>query len=142
MGACRFPNVPIWVTEYGLANEEPEATQLFFNKSLAYFDKADIIQRYSMFGAFRSSVSNVGPHGAMLDPYGNLTDIGSWYLGGNATGTDAVPAPYKAPDGTSCSADKPCGSKSAAGRYAMNGGWLQMCLFSGLISSALTAYIL
>lgn len=41
---------------------------------------------YSYFGSFRSSTSNVGINVAMLNSYGNLTDIGSWYLGGNATG--------------------------------------------------------
>lgn len=44
------------------------------------------VDRYSYFGAFRSSVSNVGPDSAMLDQNGQLTDIGSWYLGGSATG--------------------------------------------------------
>jgi hypothetical protein len=28
----------------------------------------------------------VGPNASMLDGYGRLTDIGSWYLGGAATG--------------------------------------------------------
>jgi hypothetical protein len=43
------------------------------------------VTRYSYFGAFRSSVSNVGPNAAMLDQNGKLTDIGSWYMGGVAT---------------------------------------------------------
>jgi hypothetical protein len=43
------------------------------------------VTHYSYFGAFRSSVSNVGPNAAMLDPAGKLTDIGSWYMGGVAT---------------------------------------------------------
>lgn len=44
------------------------------------------ITHYSYFGSFRSSVSNVGPNAAMLTEKGKLTDIGSWYLGGSATG--------------------------------------------------------
>lgn len=44
------------------------------------------VKRYSYFGAFRSSVSNVGPNAAFLTQDGKLTDIGSWYLGGTATG--------------------------------------------------------
>jgi len=44
------------------------------------------ITHYSYFGSFRSDVSNVGPNAAMLDSDGQLTDIGSWYLGGDATG--------------------------------------------------------
>jgi hypothetical protein len=43
------------------------------------------VTHYSYFGAFRSSVSNVGPNAAMLDQNGRLTDIGSWYMGGVAT---------------------------------------------------------
>lgn len=50
-----------------------------------YFDRIDYIDRYSYFGSFRSSVSNVGPNVAMLTQKGQLTDIGSWYLGGAAT---------------------------------------------------------
>jgi hypothetical protein len=43
------------------------------------------ITHYSYFGAFRSDVSNVGPNAAMLTQDGELTDIGSWYMGGAAT---------------------------------------------------------
>lgn len=44
------------------------------------------ITHYSYFGAFRSSVSNVGPDAAMLTQKGELTDIGAWYLGQPGTG--------------------------------------------------------
>ena len=44
------------------------------------------LTHYSYFGSFRSDVSNVGPNAAMLTQKGELTDIGSWYLGGTATG--------------------------------------------------------
>jgi len=46
------------------------------------------VGRYSYFGAFRSEESNVGPNAVMLNNDGQLTDIGSWYLGGTATGVD------------------------------------------------------
>lgn len=49
-------------------------------------DRLDYLERYSLFGAFRSSISNVGPNGAMLSEGGELTDIGAWYLGRDATG--------------------------------------------------------
>lgn len=60
-------------------------------KSVAWLARgADIffsyITHYSYFGAFRSDVSNVGPNAAFLTQDGKLTDIGSWYLGGKATG--------------------------------------------------------
>lgn len=44
------------------------------------------VTHYSYFGAFRSSVSNVGPNAAMLTEKGKLTDIGAWYLGQPAEG--------------------------------------------------------
>jgi hypothetical protein len=60
-------------------------TQSFFNESAEYFDRLYYVERYSYFGSFRSTVSNVGPNVSMLDGSGRLTDIGSWYLGGAAT---------------------------------------------------------
>jgi hypothetical protein len=53
------------------------------------------VTHYSYFGAFRSDVSNVGTNAAMLTEKGQLTDIGSWYMGGKATnnipkGSDAA----------------------------------------------------
>ncbi len=44
------------------------------------------VQKYSYFGSFRSSVSNVGPNAAMLTQNGKLTDIGDAYLGRAAEG--------------------------------------------------------
>lgn len=47
---------------------------------------ARYVDKYSYFGAFRSDTSNVGPDAAMLTQKGELTDIGAWYLGQEATG--------------------------------------------------------
>ncbi|KAG4443965.1 hypothetical protein IFR05_000605 [Cadophora sp. M221] len=80
-----YPNVTQWITEYALNDQPLEATQGFFNMSAEYFDRLDNVGRYSYFGSFRSDVSNVGPNAAMLTQKGELTDIGSWYLGGAAT---------------------------------------------------------
>ncbi|KAG8623334.1 hypothetical protein KVT40_008310 [Elsinoe batatas] len=76
----------IWVTEFAYANEPLQETQQFYNLSIDYFDRLPIIGKYSYFGPFRSDVSNVGPNAAFLTGDGLLTDIGSWYLGGDATG--------------------------------------------------------
>ena len=99
-----YPNMTIWVTEYADAGADLSDSQEFYNESSQYFDRIECvfssphtwnmklttycsyIERYSYFGAFRSSVSNVGPDAAMLTQNGALTDIGSWYLGGSATG--------------------------------------------------------
>ncbi len=56
--------------------------------SATYLDSLEEVERYSYFGAFRSSDSNVGSNAVFLNRDGELTDIGSWYLGGNATGVD------------------------------------------------------
>ena len=82
----RFPDKPIWITEYNLDHQDLSATQAFYNSSADYFDKTNVVERYSLFGAFRSDVSNVGPNAAMLDKDGRLTDIGAWYLGRSSTG--------------------------------------------------------
>jgi len=80
-----YPNLTMWITEYALDNSPLNDTQSFFNSSADFFDRIDYITHYSYFGSFRSSASNVGPNVAMLDQKGQLTDIGSWYLGGRET---------------------------------------------------------
>jgi hypothetical protein len=85
LNSTSFPNTSIWVTEYALNNQSLATTQSFFNTSAQYLDRLSSIERYSYFGAFRSDDSNVGPNAAMLTQKGQLTDIGSWYLGGKAT---------------------------------------------------------
>lgn len=84
----------MWITEYNLDHQDLKMTQDFYNRSAEYFDRLESVERYSLFGAFRSDVSNVGPNGAMLDSQGRLTDIGAWYLGRAATGI--------VPDASSC----------------------------------------
>ncbi|KAF2808035.1 uncharacterized protein BDZ99DRAFT_420804 [Mytilinidion resinicola] len=106
-----YPNMKIWVTEYGYPDQDLETTQLFYNQSSEYFDRMVNITRYSYFGGFRSDVSNVGPNVAMLTQDGKLTDIGSWYLGGVATN------------------NKP---KGAAGRVAIFAGWSVVVAAAGL----------
>ncbi|KAF3762090.1 hypothetical protein M406DRAFT_323427 [Cryphonectria parasitica EP155] len=81
-----YPDKKIWVTEFALDNASLNETQDFFQTTLNYLDTNENVTHYSYFGSFRSSTSNVGLNVAMLNSYGNLTDIGSWYLGGNATG--------------------------------------------------------
>lgn len=76
------------MTEYALDNSDLRSTQQFFNTSMEYFDRLESVGRYSYFGSFRSQYSNVGPNVVMLNNDGKLTDIGSWYLGGSATGVD------------------------------------------------------
>lgn len=76
------------MTEYAYAHKDLQATQAFYNQTADYFDKLDYLGRYTYFGAFRSSNSNVGANAAFLNKGGNLTDIGAWYLGFDATGVN------------------------------------------------------
>ncbi|KAK5107295.1 hypothetical protein LTR62_001424 [Meristemomyces frigidus] len=76
-----YENMTMWVTEYGYPEMSLSATEDFFNQSTSFFDRIDYITNYSYFGAFRSSVSNIGPNAAMLSKKGKLTKIGAWYLG-------------------------------------------------------------
>ncbi|KAK4446066.1 alkali-sensitive linkage protein 1 [Podospora aff. communis PSN243] len=84
--SAAFPNKTMWITEYNLAHEDLASTQAFYNISAEYFDRLDYVERYSIFGSFRSDVSNVGPNAALLSADGQLTDMGAWYLGLEATG--------------------------------------------------------
>ncbi|KAI1811691.1 glycoside hydrolase family 128 protein [Poronia punctata] len=86
--SAAFPNKPQWVTEFALNDQDLDVTQAFFNTTLEYLDRLENVARYSYFGAFRSEDSNVGPNVVMLNNDGQLTDIGSWYLGGAATGVE------------------------------------------------------
>lgn len=83
-----WPDAEIWVTEYAYAHQDLQTTQAFYNQTADYFEKLDYLGRYSYFGAFRSSNSNVGANAAFLNQDGKLTDIGSWYSGFGATGVN------------------------------------------------------
>jgi Glycosyl hydrolase catalytic core len=83
-----FPSLPIWITEFADPAVSLDQTQAFFNQSTSYLDSLDYVDRYAWFGTFRAENANVfiGPNISFLDDAGQLTDLGSWYLGGNATG--------------------------------------------------------
>ncbi|KAF2195435.1 glycoside hydrolase family 128 protein [Zopfia rhizophila CBS 207.26] len=61
----------VWVPEWGFPQQSVKDTHAFYNISTEWFDRMENITHYSYFGAFRSD--------------GEMTDIGSWYLGGKAT---------------------------------------------------------
>ncbi|KAI0127228.1 glycosyl hydrolase catalytic core-domain-containing protein [Xylariales sp. AK1849] len=90
--SAAFPNLTQWITEYNYDNQDLATTQSFFNTTVDYFDRLESVGRYSYFGAFRSKVSNVGQNAVMLNNAGDLTDIGSWYLGLTATGVSPTSA--------------------------------------------------
>ena len=83
-----YPSLPIWITEFAEPDSTLTATQNFFNQSLPYLDNLTYLAHYVWFGTFRANTANsfVGPNVSFLDDGGQLTDLGSWYLGGEATG--------------------------------------------------------
>ena len=111
------------MTEYNLDHQSLEATQSFFNSSTEYLDRLDYLERYSIFAAFRSDVSNVGPNATMLSAGGQLTDIGAWYLGRSATGV------------------KPTDTKSSGAGAISPHGWNVFAL-TGAAVFAVTALLL
>ncbi|KAF3937443.1 hypothetical protein ABW19_dt0209058 [Dactylella cylindrospora] len=82
--SAAFPNMSFWFTEFALDHQDVGPTQDFFNMTMEYFDRMESVERYSWFGSFRSSVSNVGPNAALLNEDGGLTYIGAWYLNKDA----------------------------------------------------------
>lgn len=106
----RFPNTSLWVTEYNYDNQDLATTQSFFNSSVQLLDSWDQVERYSFFGAFRSTKSNVGANAAMLSAGGQLTDMGAWYLDRPATGV------------------LPSSTKESSGAAALGRGWIGVVL--------------
>ncbi|KAB5540250.1 glycosyl hydrolase catalytic core-domain-containing protein [Coniochaeta sp. 2T2.1] len=108
-----FNATKIWVTEYNFDNQDLPTTQAFYNMSSEYMDRLEVVERYSIFAAFRSDASNVGPNATMLSAGGELTDIGAWYLGRDATGV------------------APTDTKKASGAVSLTpGGWSTFALMS------------
>ncbi|KAF2772557.1 hypothetical protein EJ03DRAFT_248538, partial [Teratosphaeria nubilosa] len=106
-----YQNMTMWVTEYAYNDVDLKESQSLYNESASYFDRLDYITHYSYFGAFRSSISNVGPNAAMLTQKGKLTDIGAWYLGEKAEG------------------NKPKGAASTAAQFA---GWSGLVIVAAI----------
>jgi len=110
-----YPGLPIWVTEFADPDDTLLDTQSFYNESVGFLDQLGYVERYSYFGAFRSDASNVGPNVALLTNGGQLTDIGSWYLGGAATG------------------NTPQSSAGAGGRFGCEIALLCLCALTAVL---------
>lgn len=95
------------MSEYNYNNQSLEATQAAYKESTEYLERHPQVERYALFGAFRSDVSNIGPNATMLNDEGELTDIGLWYLDRKGVGAKPItrsprsrsPAPTTIPGG-------------------------------------------
>jgi len=116
MNASYLSNVTsgMWITEFAYANQDLNDTQAYYNQTTEYLDRLDYIERYSYFGSFRSSVSNVGPNVAMFDSTGKLTAIGNSYMGGNFSGATPNMGAGAAPSTTTT-------TSGASGSFAFSG---------------------
>ncbi|KAI0167226.1 glycosyl hydrolase catalytic core-domain-containing protein [Pestalotiopsis sp. NC0098] len=81
-------DLPFWVTELALPQQDEDATVAMLNSSLGYLDGLDWVSGYAWFGAFRSDDANdwTGSAVALFDDDGGLTEVGSLYMGGEANG--------------------------------------------------------
>lgn len=84
-----YPDKVIWVTE--LAMPQPATVgevQDMMERSLAFLDQTEWIERYAWFGGFRTDEANgyTGDVVALFDKGGGLTELGALYMGGEERG--------------------------------------------------------
>jgi hypothetical protein len=81
-------NVKIWVNELGLPQADENATFAMMNQSLPYLDQLDYVEKYAWFGVFRPKEANAwtGDGPALFQNDGGLSELGAYYLGGDANG--------------------------------------------------------
>jgi hypothetical protein len=77
-----------WITEVAIPQADEEETLAMLNETIAYLEDADDVAGYAWFGAFRSNEANewTGDEVSFFDGDGELTDVGSTYLGGEENG--------------------------------------------------------
>lgn len=74
-----FPDLKVWVIEWGPAALTLEDTKTEVAKILEYLDKE--VDRHAYRGSLRSNIqTNLGPNAAMFDAEGKLTDVGKLVL--------------------------------------------------------------
>ncbi|KAG4442533.1 hypothetical protein IFR05_001945 [Cadophora sp. M221] len=129
----KYPGIKLWITEFALDYSPVLATEANFNQTIALFDNDTSIERYSYFGSFRSSDSGVGWNATMLDTMGDLTNIGSWYLGGGMVKDASTTTTSSAPAATSS-------TKSSGASVRATGG-MEMAA-SAVIGSAIALGLL
>ncbi|KAF2664333.1 hypothetical protein BT63DRAFT_460635 [Microthyrium microscopicum] len=82
-----YPNMTVWLTEFNDPQSSLMDTNANDEETILWLDGLDYLERYSIFGGFRSYRSNIGYNASMLDQCGNLTPLGDFYMnqppGGN-----------------------------------------------------------
>jgi hypothetical protein len=80
--------VRIWVSELGLPQASQDMTFAMMNQSLPYLDELEYVEKYAWFGVFRPKEANewTGDGVALFQNDGGLSELGAYYLGGEANG--------------------------------------------------------
>jgi hypothetical protein len=78
-------SISLWITEMALPQEDGEANAQMLQQSMKYLDDLPYVEGYAWFGAFREEDSNdwTGDGVSIFNDDGDLTELGSEYLGGD-----------------------------------------------------------
>ncbi|KAI0968419.1 glycosyl hydrolase catalytic core-domain-containing protein [Xylaria arbuscula] len=81
-------DLKIWVKELALPQADQDTTLAMMNQTLPYLDQLDYVEKYAWFGSFRPKEANewTGDGVALFQGDGGLSELGSYYLGGEANG--------------------------------------------------------
>ncbi|TGJ84587.1 hypothetical protein E0Z10_g4176 [Xylaria hypoxylon] len=81
-------DLKVWVKELGLPQEDQDTTLAMMNQTVPYLDQLDYVEKYAWFGVFRPKEANewTGDGLALFQSDGGLSELGSYYLGGEANG--------------------------------------------------------
>ncbi|KAK5625174.1 hypothetical protein RRF57_000890 [Xylaria bambusicola] len=81
-------NLKIWVKELALPQADEDTTFAMMNQTLPYLDQLEYLEKYAWFGAFRPKEANewTGDGVALFQGDGGLSELGSYYLGGEENG--------------------------------------------------------
>jgi hypothetical protein len=76
-------SLPIWLTEFGFPQVSTADVISFLNQTILFLDNTVWIERYAYFGTFRQGEGNnfIGQNGAVLDANGDITEVGTIWLG-------------------------------------------------------------
>ncbi|KAI1340721.1 glycoside hydrolase family 128 protein [Xylariaceae sp. FL0016] len=83
-------DLQVWISELALVQASDDTTFAMMNQTLPYLDSLDYVAKYSWFGAFRPNEANdwTGDGVSLFQNDGGLSQLGAYYLGGQANGFD------------------------------------------------------
>ncbi|TRX90676.1 hypothetical protein FHL15_008451 [Xylaria flabelliformis] len=81
-------DVRVWLKEFALPQADQDTTFAMMNQSLPYLDQLEYVEKYAWFGTFRPKEANewTGDGLALFQGDGGLSELGAYYLGGEANG--------------------------------------------------------